>query len=199
MIEIVSYRDPFPYLIIRNLFASIDYCEMANEWMSLSENALSPEFTSGAKDAHGTNLKKNAGIFLDDVYRVNRNQSATLRHNRKLFDQELGKMIEAKNPTYGLIRSSSIDTTLISYYRSSDYYQTHFDYNSVTALTYFLPNGPTFTGGSLRFVDYGVEIQPVNNETVIFLGCIRHEVTPIESTDDTIKRVTMSQFLGNWR
>jgi Rps23 Pro-64 3,4-dihydroxylase Tpa1-like proline 4-hydroxylase len=199
MMELNSYRDPFPYLIIKNLFTPVEYLEMTSEWMTLSDTALPPERTAGAKDVNGNNLKKNSGIFLDDIYKQNREASATLRHNRKLFDPKLTAQIEATNPTFGLIRSSSIDTTLISYYRPTDHYEIHYDYNSVTALTYFLPRGRTFSGGILRFVDYGVEIIPSDNETVVFLGCIRHEVTPIESDDDSINRVAMSQFIGNWR
>lgn len=199
MIELNSHRDPFPYLVIKNLFTPVEYLEITSEWMTLSDTALPPERTAGATDVNGNNLKKNSGIFIDDVYKQNRNASATLRHNRKLFDPKLGAQIERDNPTYGLIRSSSIDTTLISYYKRGDYYRTHYDYNSVTAITYFMPEDHRFHGGVLRFVDYGLEIVPHNNETIVFLGCIRHEVTPIESDADGIVRVAMSQFVGNWR
>lgn len=198
MTTFTAYDQPFPYVVIYNLFNNDQFDEMSQEWLLLQPNALGPEFTATAKTGDGTNLKQNSGIFLDDVYAHNRTASPTLRYNRKLFDAEFTTQLENANPIWGLVRSSTADKTLISYYKNNDYYQRHYDYATLTALTWLLPQGDTFTGGKLKFTDYDISISPQPNITILFPGCIWHEVTPIKGNDGVL-RVTMSQFIQHNR
>jgi Rps23 Pro-64 3,4-dihydroxylase Tpa1-like proline 4-hydroxylase len=198
MSQITSYVEPFPHVIIDGLFNDAQYSEMVNEWSRLQSSALEPEHTFSARDHEGNVLKQNNGVMLDDVYNTHRDASPTLVHNRALFSPEITTALAATNPTFGLVGSSSVDKTLLSYYSDGDYYSIHYDYCTVTALTYWLPQGECFSGGILRFPDYGVEIPPKDNQTVLFVSCIRHEVTPLSGPSGVL-RVTMSQFIGNWK
>lgn len=195
---ITSHLAPTPYVVIDGLFDDYDYVKMCDEWVSLTEFGLSPERTGGAQTSAGVNVKNNSGVFLDEMYAANRSACATLTLNRRLFADDVMAELEQINPTFGLIRSSSIDRTLISYYGNDHHYGRHYDYNTITAMTYFLPQGDCFSGGVLRFTDHDIEFKPKNNQTILFLGCTYHEVTPLDGPDGVL-RIAMSQFVGNWK
>jgi len=196
-VKINSFIEPFPYLVVDNLFTDDEYDSMVSEWIALEQFAARPEETRSALN-NGEILKSGKGVFLDTMFSANRNASNTLTTNRKLFDSAFLEEVEKLNPAFSLLRASSVDSTLVSYYGDGDYYGKHYDYSTITAITYFLSQDNLLGGGELIFNDYNVEVVPQNNRTVIFISSIWHEVKPIKGADGCL-RIAMTQFIGNWR
>jgi Rps23 Pro-64 3,4-dihydroxylase Tpa1-like proline 4-hydroxylase len=160
----------------------------------LSQN---PENTSTAVDEYNNPLKKNKGIFLDNLFHNQRQNSKILQHNRKIFKSDIVNQIIEADPVFSLLSTSRIDTTLISYYHDGDYYLPHIDNSSVTILSYFLAENILFEGGNLAFVDKDITIQPKNNMTILALGSYKHAVSMIRKMSEdspNVLRICMSQF-----
>ena len=188
--------EPIPYLIIDNTFSIDEQNLIYKELEFLQPKLLGAEHTGPSLYEDGSSKKKNTGVFLDALF-TNREFSDILRINRKLFNKEVRQAAVKCHPAYGLINSTSSDSTLISYYEDTDHYAPHIDYSITTMVSWFFKTPKNFEGGEFIFSDYNIKIEPVNNRTVLFLSCYRHEVTRILMKDITVPcsgRFSMSIF-----
>jgi len=190
-------KDPIPYLIIDNTYTKDEQVKIYRELDFLSEKLLDPGQTGSAKNDIGE-LKKNNGLFLDEVY-SRRDVSDILNFNRKIFSAEVMDELCKCHYAYNMFRSTNYDNTLVSYYGDNDSYFSHFDASPITAVTWFFKSPRNFTGGDFIFTDFNEHVELKNNRTVIFFGCYKHEVTEVKIKDNSVPysgRFTLSQF-GN--
>lgn len=188
-------KDPLPYLYIEDIFSKDDLLLIYRELEFLQPKLLAPEETGTAIN-DGVILKQNKGIFLDTLY-SHRHFSDILSVNRELFTEQVLDALEQCCPGYGLLRTSTNDGTLISYYEDSDYYKPHEDSASITIVSWFFKEPKNFTGGDFIFSDYNIKTIPKNNSAVIFFSCYKHEVTPIKMINKALPcsgRFAMSLF-----
>lgn len=198
----INYFDVgFPYIVIENTFNNE---ELKLIWEELNflchpSKLYPPEKTDSAfvfEENEVNYLKKNKGIFLDDLYQ-NRDTSNILTVNRKMFDN-ISEIFSSHNSWFFKNFNCDADYTLISYYENEDYYKEHIDASIITILTWFYQEPKKFTGGNLIFPEFNHKININNNYTLIFPGMIKHAVESVNMREEDIGkkygRFCMSQF-----
>lgn len=181
--EVQSIHDPFPYLIVDNLY---DDDELRLIWQELDflchpEKWRSPEDT-GTATCNDKPLKNNFGIFLDGKYGIysDRKISNILTLNRKILDKGILDVYANLSFGYQSAFMTTEDNTLISYYEDSQYYKRHNDQGVMTALTWFYKEPKAFFGGDLIFSDFNKHtVELKNNRAVLFPSFVFHEVEEI--------------------
>lgn len=172
--QVTLCKEPFEFILIENTYTEEElrliFLEL--DFWALSGNLKDPEETGTAK-ADNKVLKKNKGIFLDECYQK-RHYSNILRLNRKLFKVQVDKPSVVAN----LLKESTKDSTLVSYYENGDFYKSHRDTDALTAVTYLYRQPKAFDGGDLVLTEYGYAFEPWFNRTYIFPGVVDHAVSP---------------------
>jgi hypothetical protein len=197
--KITHYNAPFEYVKVENMYDDAELADIYTELTYFHKSKLMrpPEMTGSAVDEESRVTKKNKAIFLDTLYQ-DRYSSLILRRNRKLFTLDLP--YHELSSYFNVVKTSTKDTTLISYYEDSDYYKPHRDISILTALTYFYAEPKRFSGGELEIPRYGVSLEPTNNVTYIFCGQEMHAVAPITMDKDdlgkNLGRYCMAQFIN---
>jgi hypothetical protein len=191
---VVSFLDlpnNFSIAIVDNFYSETELSEIKDELKLLSAVAELKVFVNKpAKDEEDNLKQKSNSFFLDDFYKNKRELSKVLNANRKLFSSELQTKLIEKNLFYEHIFHSNFDTTLLNFYKPTDYYQPHRDNSCFTALTFFKLE--EFSGGNLVFPEYDIKVEAVENRLVIFPGFILH------GSEEVTKgiRVSMAQFIN---
>jgi hypothetical protein len=82
---IIKNYDPFPFLEIENMYSEdeLKLIWQELEFLNQSDKLEKPEET-GSASVNGEILKKNTGLYLDDLYKT-RNISNILTVNKNLF------------------------------------------------------------------------------------------------------------------
>ena len=108
--------------------------------------------------------------------------------------------IVTDDPTFKMLRVSTNDATLISYYENADYYKGHIDHATLTALTYFYEEPKHFTGGDIYLREYDITLECVHNRTYLIPSLVEHEAKEIRMADEYLSkglgRFCMAQFLS---
>jgi hypothetical protein len=169
-----------PYLLIRGFYTDE---EQALIWQELDflthKHKLQPPQSTGQMNPM---MKKNNGIFLDSIY-ADRSMSNILKVNRKIFSAPVFKAYAELHPLTKCINVVNSDTTLLSYYESTDHYKPHADVAVVTALSWHYQQPRQFEGGDLVFTDLDETIPVENNMLIVFPSCLRHGVTQVKMKD----------------
>ena len=181
---IIKHYDPFPFLEIENMYDDdqLKLIWQELEFLNQSDKFESPEKTGSAK-RNGEILKKNSGLYLDDLYK-NRNISNILTVNKNLFAPHILEEFSSLCFLYENIKRTNEDTTLISYYDNGGYYKPHQDHALYSAVTWFFKEPKKFDGGDFYFSDYNLKIEVKNNKTVLFPSVIYHSVDEIKMNDN---------------
>ena len=179
------------YVIIDEFFTEEELVEVTNEIHDLKRFSLSPsnESICSAKEGDKT-LKTGSGLFLDRLYVNDRNASAILKANRKLFDPDLLEKLEHFDSFFSFLVHSNQDNTLLNYYADKKEYLPHRDLSIVSAIT-FLQLGD-FTGGDFCFPDQNETVQSLHNRMVVFPSCVLHTARPVYGEGI---RVSIAQFV----
>jgi hypothetical protein len=193
-------------VIVEDFYSDIEMSAIWTEleYLTKENHFLPPSKTGTSTLPDGTYGKNNDGIFLDEFYVANRNESNILNINRKIWSylNSIMKVMD-KDPILRYTLSSNEDSTLISYYTDGHYYTPHIDKSVYTVLTYFFKEPKKFQGGNLKLLDYDMEIEVKNNMVIFMPSTYSHQVTPVimEKDDGCSGRYCMSQFLfiGNHR
>jgi predicted 2-oxoglutarate/Fe(II)-dependent dioxygenase YbiX len=191
---IVSFLDlpnNFSIAIVDNFYSETELKEIKDELKLLSAVAELKVFVNkAAKDEEDNSKQKSNSFFLDDLYSNKRDLSKVLNANRKLFSEELRTKLIKKSLFYEHIFHLNFDTTLLNFYKPTDYYKPHKDSSCFTALTFFTLE--EFYGGNLVFPEYNIKVGAVENRMVIFPGFVLH------GSEEVTKgiRVSMVQFLN---
>jgi hypothetical protein len=180
-------------VVLDDFYSLDDVDAIKLELQNLQEHALGPESTATAKDDAGAFLKRGSGVFLDVLFDGNRDSSAILTRNRKLFDKEVADTLVDCSVWFGHVANCNIDHTLVNFYSAGEEYKTHFDANTITVVSMFRLGD--FQGGELAFPTMGVQLECKDNRVVLFPGCLLHCVLPTESQSGGI-RASVTQFLG---
>jgi len=180
------------YIVIDNFYSPEELIAFDVEIKELLTKAEPPEKTDTAYDEL-VGLKKTAmGVWLDGEYE-DRNKSALLTANRKLFDPQLADALATHSIFFKHLSNSNKDGTLLNFYASGDSYKPHIDYSIFTAITMFSIGA--FEGGGFAFPEHNVQIPFKENRVLIFPGCVTHEAKAITAEPGNY-RVTMAQFLN---
>ena len=190
--KINTYADPFPYLLIEDLYTEEEETLIKKELDFFLPSLKEPLLTGTATDIDtGEVLKRIKGIFLDEVF-TDRSVSYILKINRKTFSV-LEEQKEKTDVWFFKHQKTNRDNTLISYYETGDYYRVHDDNALFTVLTWFYKGPRSFTGGDFVFPGYNIRIECKNNMTVIFPSMIQHGVEDVKVDDDKL-----GQGYGRW-
>lgn len=196
---IIKNYNPFPFLEIENMYSEeeLKLIWQELEFLNQLDKLENPEKT-GTASINGEILKKNSGLYLDDLYK-SRNISNILTVNKNLMSLHILDTFSSLCFLYENIKHTNDDTTLISYYDNGGYYRSHQDSALYTAITWFFKEPKKFNGGDFYFSDYDHKIELKNNKTILFPSVITHSVNEIimNNKDDVGRgygRYSMSQF-----
>lgn len=197
----VEYFDtPVPYAIVRNFF---DEKEISDIWKELEfltndQTLLPPTATGTATFGGETPKKKNSGVFLDNIYQ-DRNISHILRHNRKIWNENLVEHLMTKHILFKMLPKCNQDCCLVSYYEDGDHYALHDDAAVFTFLVHLFKEPKQFVGGDLVLHPDKI-IENESNRLIVFPSFHQHSVTKLEmKSNDKFNgfgRYTITQFVG---
>jgi hypothetical protein len=192
IVSFIDLTNNFSIPVIDNFYSPSELEDIKNELKLLNSVAELKILNNRgmSEDKKDVLIQKSNSLFLDDLYNNKRNLSKILNINRKLFSSELKTKLIEKNLFYNHIFNVTFDTTLINFYKSTDYYKPHIDFTCLTALTFFKLE--EFDGGDLVFPEYDVKVVAKENRVVIFPGFILHGAEEVKSG----VRVSMAQFLN---
>jgi len=196
---IIKHYDPFPFLEIENMYSQdeLKLIWQELEFLNQLDKFKGPEETGSAKTPEGEVLKKNSGLYLDELYN-SRKISNILTVNSNLFSTHILEAFSSLCFLYENIKHTNEDTTLISYYDNCGYYKPHQDNALYSAVTWFFKEPKKFNGGDFYFTDYNLKIEVKNNKTVLFPSIIYHSVDEISMNVDFppgYGRYVMVQFI----
>ena len=154
--------------------------------------------TEGAKDKEGKLLKRNKGVFLEQVYNYFF-VSETLKIYRDKIHQDIFiRKMEKIHPYFRTLRSKGNTSTLVSYYDTSDYYKGHRDHSFITILFWVYEEPKAFTGGDL-IIENELTIECKKGRILFMPGWLIHEVTPVNMSEENqgkgLGRYSVSQFV----
>lgn len=178
------------FLVVDDFFTPLELPAVGQEVKDLKRFLQGGLKTGVATDENQNSKKTGEGVFLDDLYGENRQASAILQANRKLFSREITQIAENFDASFGFIGGSNHDSTLLNYYVQGQEYKAHIDAARVSAVT-FLREG-NFTGGGFRFPSQDIEIEAVHNRTVVFPSCVLHQAMPVYGDG---ARISIAQFI----
>lgn len=189
--EFQFFNNPVTFCLIRNFYTD-DEVQLIHEELHGLESYLSgSERTGAAMNVKGNPKKKNRGIFLDDHYIRNRDESPILKLNRKVFSPEVKYELQKGNWFFKYLDRTNHDSTLVSQYRQGNYYHIHEDQSFITAIYYTWKEPKAFEGGDLYFGDFKVPIE--NNCMLIFPSNTKHSVSEVTWGSG---RYAISQFIS---
>ena len=190
-VSFIDLTNNFSIPVIDNFYSISELEDIKNELKLLSAVAeLKISLNRGVAINKEGELQKSNSLFLDNLYIDRRNLSKILTVNRKLFSKELQTKLVEKNLFYTHVFNVTYDSTLINFYKATDYYKPHVDHTCFTALTFF--SLEEFSGGDLVFPEYYIKVEAVENRSVIFPGFVLHGSEEVRSG----VRVSMAQFLN---
>jgi len=168
------------------------------DYLSDSRRLILPfEDELGAK-RNNKNIKNVGCQYLDDFFR-HRHTSSILEITEKLFFENFSLI---NNHPHWFFDSRDINShyTHMLYYENTNEYPSHNDTCRMTALTYFYRKPKSFSGGNLLFSDFDIEVECLNNRTIIFPSILQHASTPIvmdeEYQNQKLGKYCITQFLG---
>jgi hypothetical protein len=184
--EIILLQEPFPHVIIKNVYSEN---ELRLIWRELEFLTEKYKFKPGSEDGStgttltGINSSQNFGLTLDTVY-LDRKISDILTITSKLADDQLVNKICEVSPLVGHLKRCNTVCTKVKYYESNNYYRGHFDLSRFSFLTYLFKQPKQFIGGDLYFDEYDYIIEIENNMTVFFVGSIIHSSKEVKLNSD---------------
>ena len=177
------------YILIDDFFDSTELIDVAQEVKYLKKFSLPASKTESAIE-NNVVKKTGEGVFLDGVYKDNRESSSILRANRKIFSSELNDYAEQFDSFFSFIRESNFDSSLLNYYTSGEEYRPHIDTSRISVVV-FLREG-VFNGGDFVFPDQDHIVEAVHNRAVIFPSCAMHAALPVNGEGT---RISIVQFI----
>jgi hypothetical protein len=183
--------EPFPYILTEGSLTPSEMESVDKELKFLKSTMRPAELSGSARDADGNPLKRNLSISLKEVYRSQEFSSILKALGGTLLDNFQGPdstKASDRGLKHWLLNNMSIgaSVTMVSYYGEGDYYLPHRDNTVLTAVTFISEeygSDEGFSGGDLTFTDYDITIPFKHNSTIIFPGCIRHEVSKVHASE----------------
>ena len=181
-LEAKAFTDPFPHLIIEDLYNPE---ELDLIWEELTFYTK-PNKLLTAKNFGGIAEKTNShALFLDRLYTGKyRTVSNILTVTRKVFDVDILESFSKLHDCCGLAPIVNYDVTKVRYYHNGEYYQPHVDASMrFLIFTYFNKEPKKFSGGQLYFPKYDYEFPCNNNSMILFPSWVLHGVREVKIDD----------------
>jgi hypothetical protein len=183
--NIIYNTNPFFHISIENVFSKKQLETIFEEIEFLNPHFKGPAFTGSASlkytDCNDClmekELKKNTGIFLDDVENFKNSQIITFIDEKI---KEIGKYKNWNNKTFKrMFDNVKWGSELINRYDNNDYYKPHCDCGVFTLIFFIWHNNFYPKGGDLYFPEYDHIYKCKNNHALLFFSKEFHGVTPI--------------------
>lgn len=131
------------------------------------------------------------GLLIDRVY-TQRDYSAILKYNRKIFEGQIKEAIESSHPANVAYDLVTQDYTMLNKYTHKKEYMSHKDLAAFTCVTFLTLDDKEMIGGDFVFTDYDKTFKFKDNCSVLFPSWVSHHCTKLETKDVT--RYSMAQF-----
>lgn len=195
--------EPFPYVLIDELYNEWELEELWEEmdYLCSPRRLMVADTNNGsATDPNGELLKFTHCQYLEDVYK-NRNHSAILQITEKIFMEDSTFFMNHPHWFFpGTAANTNQHYTQLVYYENNDEYKSHRDCAQFTVLNWFYRKPKKFSGGNLCFEDFDLEIECLNNRTLIFPSVINHAAKPVIMEEKYVGqkygRFCISQFVS---
>ena len=181
-LESETFVDPFPHLIIKNLY---NKKELELIWEEL-KFYTKPGKLLEAKDFGGVVDATNShALQLDSIYTPQyRSLSNILSVNRKIFSNEVLETFANIHDCCAIAPFCNWDITKVRYYHNGEYYKPHTDRAmNFLAFSYFYKEPKMFDGGEIYFPKYDYELTCENNSIIILPGWVQHGVKEVKIKD----------------
>jgi len=188
----------FGYLYIEDIYTNKELEDIHNEiktfdWvMDNIDRIQKLRLEAGAHDTNNNPLLKGNGLVFDEMYR-HRDCSATLNHNRKMYEGEIKEQMKNAHPANASVSLTNSDSTFLNRYRKGDRYEAHRDASLYSILSFLTFDNKKIEGGDFVFSDYNINFTFKNNSAVYFPSWVKHHCTEIKS--DTT-RYSIAQFVN---
>jgi len=175
----LDFINGLPFVVLDNLYTDeeVDLIFQESDYLISTNNLYEPEKV-GVAMKQNKSLKKGKSVFLDSIY-TDRNFSHILNVNRKTFHPDLMDELEKKHMFFRYLKTANRDSTLFSYFETSDYYKPHHDNAVLSCISWFHKKPKGFTGGDL-ILEGEKTIKCKHNRTLLFPSIFQHEVTPVK-------------------
>jgi|LakMenE18May11ns_1017448.scaffolds.fasta_scaffold9912253_3 hypothetical protein len=191
-------KEPFTHVILHDVYEKHEYEGVWSELLFLQKRMVPGYMTGAAGDSLGITKKRNAGIFLNDVYRNPEFSSIMVCARNTIADPHLKHIIDGIDDTYfDLYDSINSDSTIVQSYANGDFYKPHRDECIFTSICCLYKKPKAFSGGLLHFPKYDFFIDLEDNQCVIFPSRIEHGVTEIKTNESNpeYNRFSISNFM----
>jgi len=191
-----SFNEPFPILLIENVFSpdQLDVIWKELDYYCANDILLAPEDTGGAYKK-GKYVKQNSGLFLTDAWK-GASYSAINKHISPILQSFPHADWVQDNKYFEEFQFNKV-SVLVSNYTDGDYYDAHRDLSLATCCLWLYKEPKQFAGGEFSFTQYDVEIECKNNSMVIFPGLYKHQVSPVSGVKNPMDgRFCISYFLS---
>lgn len=188
----------FGYLYIENMYTNKELDAIKNEIKNVSWMMDNVPSIQKARNEHSARTEDNKfkmtgnGMLIDSLY-TNRDYSAILKFNRKLFKDNIKKAIKSSHPSNQSFDLVTKDYTMLNKYTYKNEYMSHKDLATFTNVTFLNLDDKEMQGGDFVFTDYDKTFKFKNNSSVLFPSWVSHHCTKIETKDVT--RYSLAQFL----
>jgi hypothetical protein len=199
--QVSFVTDPTPHVLLENIFSEEELELIWHELEALTPSLDTPKMTGSAfyEDEQKTLKKNNRGLFLHEVY-YRHSVSPIIHFSEKKLFNEIYEQFNENHWFYKTWRSCNWDTTLLSYYENSNYYEKHRDTCVFTALFWLWKEPKKFEGGNLTLTEHNYNIECKNNCGIVFPGAEEHAVSevklPEEFANKNLGRYVISVFFG---
>jgi hypothetical protein len=179
--------DPFPHLILEDLFTSEELFSIGKEIEFLQESNLSLSALTSAKvqhvDGSYEDKAKYKVIYLTSVFQSWKN-SFIARKIRDLGDQGILFLYSQIEPWVDLVQQRGWKENIkINFYENGDKYDEHKDASEFTSLIYLSGEKKLYSGGDLHFPDYSYSYACEHNSLIFFPGHKKHKVSEVKSLE----------------
>jgi hypothetical protein len=183
------------YAVIDGLFPPEELNEVENEVAHIINSGMLqyPEATFSAKAADGRTLKTGRGLLLNEYYSPEWQNAGILYLVTKISTPEIVDRLRKTSANYTHLKNANSRTTLLNVYANNEGYLGHYDGTLFTAVTFI--GEDEFSGGDLVFPEFNVREKSIRNKTVVFPGCVLHEVESVQAQEGQYRK-TLTQFLN---
>jgi hypothetical protein len=188
-------KDPFPHLILEDVFTPEELFSINREIEFLQESNLSLSALTSAKVRHSDGSYEDKAkykvIYLTSVFQSWAN-SFIARKIRDLGDQGILSLYSQIEPWVCLAQQRGWQERIkINFYEDGDKYEEHRDEAEFTSLIYLSGEKKLYSGGDLHFTEYSYSYACEHNSLILFPGHKKHKVSEVKSLDGVTSNQTL--------
>tara|TARA_R110001592_G_scaffold84139_2_gene248984 strand:+ start:36 stop:683 length:648 start_codon:yes stop_codon:yes gene_type:complete len=195
----------FPYLVVDNFYSrneqKLIWEELTHHQDKDNFKLDDPMHSTSAKDKKTNKpLSNSKRIYLDSIYKDNRNRSNILTVYQKIISPSVRKAYRNTTPSWRIFEVTNRDASLVSYYENKQGYKAHFDKFMHSALIWFYKKPKRFKGGDLTFNQPNKIVECKHNRLVLFPSYYLHSIDEVNMEkkyrDKGLGRYCLTHFYG---